>query len=329
LIFIDRVANYMSETPLIKNIFIEKYKSVFAKFNNGKTPSDEHVKSVQGYYFAQKGNGEFADNEGGVKEQNKIYDLILKQKETLLSMENPVQFIFSHSALGVGWDNPNIFNIATLNASYSEIKKRQEIGRGLRICVNQDGQRVYDSPEATGDERINQLTVVPNESYETFVTQYQEEIKAIYGNTAAGAGLTHSDKGEKTKKIQFKRNPSDSIDAAFKRFWTAMAKKTDYTMFFDEQDLIQTCIERVSTIQIPDYLLEVKTTKIQNIDNEQITGEFGGKTERRAKLRNLQPLDIIEELSENSNLSYTTVFNIFKNIKNAPWCRIQTDGRSL
>ena len=159
----------MGENPLIKNLFIEKYKTIFTEFNNGTVPSPEHIQSLQGYYFAQNSKGEFADNEGGTKEQKRIYDLILKKKDELLDINNPVQFIFSHSALGVGWDNPNIFNIATLNASYSEVRKRQEIGRGLRICVNQAGERVYGND-------INELTIVPNESYESFVAQYQQEI---------------------------------------------------------------------------------------------------------------------------------------------------------
>ena len=169
LIFIDKVANYMGENPVIKNIFREKYREAFAKFNAGQTPADAEIQAVQGYYFAQKSNGEFADNEGGIKEQNKIYDLILKGRDELLQLDNPVQFIFSHSALGVGWDNPNIFNIATLSNTYSEIKKRQEIGRGLRICVNQDGDRVRDKADVLINDRVNLLTVFPNESYETFV----------------------------------------------------------------------------------------------------------------------------------------------------------------
>ena len=320
LIFIDRVANYMSDNPIIKNIFIEKYKLIFAEFNEGKTPTAAHIHSTQGYYFAQKGNGEFADNEGGVKEQSKIYDLILKQKETLLGFENPVEFVFSHSALGVGWDNPNIFNIATLNTAYSEIRKRQEIGRGLRICVNQQGQRIYDDPNVTDQERINQLTVIPNETYETFVTQYQAEIKAIYGTSDAGAGITHSKDGAKPTKILFKLNTKDSVKEAFNRFWKAMAKKTDYTVFFEENELIAECIARVSQIQIPDYLLEVKTINIQDIDNEQITSNFSGKGLYNAKLRNLAPLDLIEEMSENSGLSYKTVLNVFKNITNHDQC---------
>jgi type III restriction enzyme len=320
LIFIDRVSNYMGENPIIKNLFIEKYKTVFAEYNEGRTPSAAHIQSLQGYYFAQKGNGEFADNEGGVKEQSKIYDLILKQKEILLSVENPVEFIFSHSALGVGWDNPNVFNIATLNVAYSEIRKRQEIGRGLRICVNQQGQRIYDDPNVKESERINQLTVIPNETYETFVTQYQEEIKAIYGSNEAGAAFSHSENGAKPKTIHFKLNTNDNIKAAFNRFWKAMSKKTDYTVFFDEAELIKESIKRLNNILIPDYLLEVKTVKIQDIENEQITASLVGRSQYRAKLKNLAPLDILEELSENSGLSYTTVISIFKGLKNLEQC---------
>ncbi len=243
LIFIDRVANYMGETPIIKNLFIEKYKAIYPEYNQGKILSDQYVQDIQGYYFAQKASGEYADNEGGVKEQGKIYELILKGKEELLTITNPVQFIFSHSALGVGWDNPNVFNIATLNTSYSEIRKRQEIGRGLRICVNQDGQRIYDALDVEDVERINQLTVIPNESYETFVTQYQEEIKSVYGDASAGAGMTHTHKGKPQDEVKFKRNPSDVIDAAFKRFWKSLAKKTDYTIAFNEDVCVQTNLD--------------------------------------------------------------------------------------
>src|SRR5690606_18070193 len=119
---------------------------------------------------------------------------------------NPVQFIFSHSALGVGWDNPNVFNIATLNTAYSEIRKRQEIGRGLRICVNQDGHRIYDSPKTQAGDELNLLTVIPNETYETFVTQYQQEINEVYGTKEVGAKLRNNHKGNDKDIREFKRN---------------------------------------------------------------------------------------------------------------------------
>lgn len=315
LIFIDKVANYIGETPIIKDLFIEKYKLVYAEMNDGKQPTDEHINQIQGYYFAQKASGEFADNEGGQKEQKKIYELILKGKEELLTITNPVQFIFSHSALGVGWDNPNVFNIATLNTAYSEIRKRQEIGRGLRICVNQDGHRIYDALNVEDTERINQLTVIPNETYETFVTQYQQEIKEVYGTTKAGAGLTHTHKGKPQNEVHFKRNTSEPIDAAFKRFWKSLAKKTDYLISFNEENLIEKSKEEINKINIADYVAEVSSRSIGEITEEGIKDDFGG-TETYALKAYFTPLDLVEELSENTGLSYRTLFKIVEGITN-------------
>lgn len=314
LIFIDKVSNYMGEEPLIKTMFVEKYREIYPEYNGGKEPSDDYIKSIQGYYFAQKTSGEFADNEGGVTEQKRIYELILKGREELLNMDNPVQFVFSHSALGVGWDNPNIFNIATLNTAFSEIRKRQEIGRGLRICVNQDGQRVYDSLSVEDSERINQLTVIPNETYETFVTQYQAEIKSVYGTTSAGAGMTHTHKGEKQNLVKFKRNQSDTIDAAFKRFWKAMAQKTDYIMSFSEDNLVKTSVERLNQIEIPDYVIEAQSHLINDISEDGRQETYGGKEKTKLKGR-FSPLDLIEELSENTGISYNTAIDIAKEIR--------------
>src|SRR5206468_8214391 len=106
----------------------------------------------------------------------RAFELIMRDKERLLSFEEPKCFIFAHSALREGWDNPNVFQICTLNQTTSEMKKRQEIGRGVRLAVNQDGERI-DDPE------VNRLTVVANESYEEYVSKLQEEIKDEYGPT--------------------------------------------------------------------------------------------------------------------------------------------------
>lgn len=315
LIFIDRVANYVGETPIIKNIFVEKYRAVFPEYHGGKIPTDEEIQAVQGYYFAQKASGEYADNEGGVKEQSKIYDLILKGKEELLTLSNPVQFIFSHSALGVGWDNPNVFNIATLNSTYSEIKKRQEIGRGLRICVNQDGQREYDNPNVEESERINQLTVIPNETYETFVTQYQEEIKSVYGTPNAGAAMSHTHKGIPADEVKFKRNPSSEIDKAFRKYWSALSKKTEYTMAFDEDNLIKESVERINQITIPDFIIEASSFLINTITEEGKNDTFQG-SENIIQKTTFTPLDLIEELSENTGVSYNTLFKIINRMTN-------------
>lgn len=318
LIFIDRVANYISEDPIIKNLFIEKYKKLYPEFHDKKQPTAEHIDAIQGFYFAQTGKGEYTDNENSMRKNKDVFDAILKDKVGLLNYGNEtanrIEFIFSHSALGVGWDNPNIFNIATLSNSYSEIKKRQEIGRGLRICVNMDGQRVYDKLSVGDSERINQLTVIPNETYETFVTQYQEEIKEVYGTASVGAGMTHTHKGKPQNEIRFKRSDNESINKAFKRFWTALAKKTNYTVAFNEQTLIERSIEEVNKIEIADYVAEVSSRSIGAIDEEGIQDTFGGKEIYKLKAH-FSSLDLIEEISENTGLSCITTFKIIEGIK--------------
>lgn len=319
LLFIDKVANYVSDAPVIKNIFIEKYKEIYPEFNDGKMPSAEHINDIQGFYFAQTGKGEYTDSEASMRKNKDVFDAILKDKVGLLNygeeVANKIEFIFSHSALGVGWDNPNIFNIATLNTSYSEIKKRQEIGRGLRISVNADGQRVYDQLNVAEEDRINQLTVIPNESYETFVTQYQEEIKEVYGYSNAGAGMTHSHKGKPQNKVTFKRNQSTVINEAFKRFWKALSKKTDYSIAFDEEALIARSIDALNTISIADYKVEVTSRTIGAITEEGIEDRFEGSESYMQKAK-FSPLDIVEEISEETGLSYTSLYKIISGISN-------------
>jgi len=318
LIFIDRVANYMGENPTIKNTFEKKYKQVYKEFY-GKEPLHEKIQEIQGYYFAQNSKGEFADGEGGIKQQKDIYDAILRDKEEILRFgdktANKIEFIFSHSALGVGWDNPNIFNIATLNSAYSETRKRQEIGRGLRICVNTNGVRTYDDKDVQDSERINQLTVIPNETYETFVTQYQDEIKAQYGTSDAGAGMTNNHKGVVQNEVHFKRNTSETINQAFRKFWKAMAKKTSYSVYFDEEELVKNASEKINKIEIPDYVIEASSHLINQFDESNRQETFQGSDFVKQKAV-FTPLDLIEEISENTGISYTTLFKIINNIQN-------------
>ncbi len=315
LIFIDKVANYVGDDPIIKNLFIEKYKEIYPEFHGNKEPSAEHIEVIQGSYFAKTTKNEFTDNETSMRKNKDVFDAILKDKEGLLSygesVSNKIEFIFSHSALGVGWDNPNIFNIATLSNSFSEIKKRQEIGRGLRICVDTNGQRIYDKLNVDNAERINQLTVIPNETYETFVTQYQEEIKEAYGDSGAGAGMTHTHKGEKQNEIHFKRSENDTINKAFKRFWNALAKKTNYTVGFDEESLIKRSKEALNKIEIADYVAEVSSRTIGSITEEGIEDVYGGKENYKLKAY-FSALDLVEELSESTGLSYKTTVEIIK-----------------
>ncbi len=182
LFFIDKVANYrdydapdqkgkyakMFEEEYVRAIKKPKYNSLFSDMDTDSLPEIVH----EGY-FSQDKKG-LKDTNGTTKADEDTYSLIMKEKEKLLSFDSKLKFIFSHSALKEGWDNPNVFQICTLNETKSTIKKRQEIGRGLRICVNQNGGRVHGFD-------VNTLTVMANESYEDFVEGLQKEIEKEEG----------------------------------------------------------------------------------------------------------------------------------------------------
>ena len=193
LFFIDRVANYrayddegnpqkgkyavMFEEEYARAIRKPKYHPLFEVAGLETAAQGVH----NGYFAIDKkkdtmGTGRFKESrgEGTTQADESAYKLIMRDKEKLLSFDSKLKFIFSHSALKEGWDNPNVFQICTLNETSSVMKKRQEIGRGLRIAVNQDGERVH------GFE-VNTLTVMANESYEEFARQLQREIEQEEG----------------------------------------------------------------------------------------------------------------------------------------------------
>jgi type III restriction enzyme len=310
LIFIDRVDNYVAEDGMIKRLFHEQYRRVYQE-RLGVEPTNEQVVATQGYYFAKTGKGDYTDDERSMQTNKEIYERILRDKEALLSFDDPIEFIFSHSALGVGWDNPNVFNIATLNQSFSEIKKRQEIGRGLRIAVNQDGHRVYDLPTTEEGKEVNRLTVVPNETYETFVAQYQEEIREIYGTTSAGSNLREKRKDPTV----IRRNDKNFKKDEFADFWKKLARKTDYVIAFDEKVLIERAIEELAQITVPEYEVEVVLTRIRGIYEGSLDDEEVGRETERLKAT-FSPIDLVEELSEGSSLSYPTTLKIVQGLKN-------------
>jgi type III restriction enzyme len=314
LVFIDRVNNYVQPEGVIKLAFEEQFKKVyFEQFK--KEPTTDLITKCQGSYFAKNGKGEYIDSEGGLKEQKSMYDIILKNKEELLSMDCPIEFVFSHSALGVGWDNPNVFNIATLNQSYSEIKKRQEIGRGLRICVNNDGQRVYDSATTEEGEEVNLLTVIPNDTYEAFVNQYQAEIIETYGNSEAGAETRNTHKGEKPNKKTIKRNDKNFESDSFRQFWKKLSQKTDYLVSFDESRVITESINAINQITISEHKILLEMNQIKSISQDGITS--GEKRSQLVKAKAFySSIDLVEEISENTSLAYPTVFKIIGGISN-------------
>ncbi|MCZ0859744.1 DEAD/DEAH box helicase family protein [Methanocorpusculum sp. MG] len=190
LFFLDKVANYYGDdnkkgTGPYAKIFEREYKKIISQekykhLRHAEVPVD----TVHDGYFSRDKQKKAKDTKGESDADNDAYNLIMKEKEKLLSFDCPIRFIFSHSALREGWDNPNVFQICTLNETTSETKKRQEIGRGLRLCVDQTGERQHD-------RTINILTVMANESYEEFAAELQTEYERD-GGIRFGILETHS-----------------------------------------------------------------------------------------------------------------------------------------
>ncbi len=191
LFFIDKVANYrnydvdgnpvkgkfaqMFEEEYLKAAKLPRFNTLFKEVDLSASAQEVHngYFSIDGKKKDTSGKDILKDT-SSKKEDESAYNTIMKDKEWLLSFDCKLKFIFSHSALREGWDNPNVFQICTLNETESTLKKRQEIGRGLRIAVNQDGERVFE-------DNVNILTVMANESYADFAKKLQSEIEEEQG----------------------------------------------------------------------------------------------------------------------------------------------------
>lgn len=197
LFFIDEVANYREYDAANQPVngryavmFEEEYEDILN--NMHRSPGeDDYIKYLQSIpagkthagYFSIDGKGKMINSKVGRKETTSddvsAYELIMKNKELLLDRDpkkSPVRFIFSHSALREGWDNPNVFQICTLKQSSSDVRKRQEVGRGLRLCVNQNGERMDINALGNDVHNVNVLTVIASESYDSFAKALQTEL---------------------------------------------------------------------------------------------------------------------------------------------------------
>lgn len=232
--FIDRVANYRSydeSGAVVSGKFAQWFEGALADLL--KSPrfkdlyQDFEVASLHDGYFSQDKNHRVKDSkEKSTKDDHAAFELIMRDKERLLDMKTPLRFIFSHSALREGWDNPNVFQICTLNETISTVKKRQEIGRGLRLCVNQKGERVHDRD-------VNRLTVVANEHYEDFAKALQSEIEEDTGVDFSG----RIKDAKRAKTIV--RNKSKWLDdALFIELWDRIKHKTQYSVDYSSAELV-------------------------------------------------------------------------------------------
>ncbi|MEM4711407.1 MAG: DEAD/DEAH box helicase family protein [Candidatus Woesearchaeota archaeon] len=313
LFFIDRVANYRiyAEDGSIQKgkiakwfeeiyqTYIEKdeFNTLKKKFHpNGTIDFDK----IHNGYFSQDKKGRIKDTKGESEDDLNTYNLIMKDKEKLLDIENPLRFIFSHTALREGWDNPNVFQICTLNETKSEIKKRQEIGRGLRLAVNQEGDRIYD-------KNINRLTIIANESYEEFAKKLQTEIEE-----ECGVKFEERIKNKRQRvKIEYRKG--FEADTKFLEIWEKIKHKTRYSVEYDTNELIKKAAKNIS--QLPKVNLpSIRLTKGKiDIKNEKVDTYILSekKVVYKDKQNWLLP-DIIEYIQQKTDLTRNTITKILE-----------------
>jgi len=267
LFFIDKVVNYREYTAngarkgKFAKWFEEAYAKVASKSKYIGVMDGLSASEVHNGYFAADKNGQWKDSrdtkgEGGrTKDDDTAYGLIMKDKERLLDINEPLRFIFSHSALREGWDNPNVFQICTLNETSSQMKKRQEIGRGLRLPVDANGQRIYSYS-------INILTVVANESYADFSRKLQTEIEEETGIKFSGRIKNRDNR----RAVRFQK--SRVLDPAFKELWDRIKHKTTYRVAIDIEKLVTEAANELAQVTVSrPHIAETKVL-INSMNND-------------------------------------------------------------
>jgi len=314
LFFIDRVDNYAQEDGIIRQQFLKAFNEIKVKHPGCHNLDPE---MVQAAYFAQKrrkgGLLEMLDSVSGkTKEDEAAYDLIMKDKERLLSFEEPVGFIFSHSALREGWDNPNVFQICTLNQTVSEVKKRQEVGRGVRLAVDQTGGRVQD-------EQVNVLTVVANESYERYVERLQGELEEEYGKE----GLPPKPANARRRGVA-KLRKEYTLKPEFQELWERIKQKTRYAVKIDAEKLLNDVVPELDRLEIRPPRITITKAQVRVAGEDGLEAQQLSAPKTAAELTGRQSLpnvvDIMANLMANTTpperLTKGTLLEIFRRTHN-------------
>ena len=292
LFFLNRVDDYLPENGIVRRMFEEEFNKLIK--NGFNEFSNLDVKEVHSGYFSKM------KRDKNIEEDESAYDLIMKDKERLLSLEEPVEFIFSHSALREGWDNPNVFNICTLAYSSSEIKKRQEIGRGLRLPVNQYGDRIQDKD-------ISLLTVITNESYREYLERLQIEYREE-------AGVEAPPVEDKRERIKVKIKNDVLQGDLFKNLWNRVSPKAKYIVNLDNGKFIEQCIKEIQKVEIKEPEISIKKVRVDKIKPKDIEEEF--IIEASEKTKSTKLLNLIIFIERETSLTKRTIFKILEGTKN-------------
>jgi len=305
LFFIDRVDNYVKEDGFIRQTFIKQFNIIKKEYGESST----NVHTVHKGYFAMKNATEYIERASAIAENKEAYELIMRDKERLLSFDEATEFIFSHSALKEGWDNPNIFNICTLNLTSSTMKKRQEIGRGMRLCVNQDGDRIFL-------KNINLLSVIANESYSSYVAGLQSEF------VEDGIYKAPPTPNNAKRKVTVKLKKGFDKDENFQAIWDRISKKTKYVVRVNAESVIERTSKRIGEIKVSKPQIKIERAGI-DIAKEGINATIiGGQSQELSQTR--RTVDCVESIKNDTKLTRETVATIlqksgnFKSLANNP-----------
>jgi len=299
LIFIDRVANYAELEGKIR-LWIEEWYNHYCKQEKYSSLDLPAADAVHKGYFAQDTKNRMKDSKlnASTKADSDAFKLIMQDKERLLSPEEPVQIVVSHSALREGWDNPNIFQICTLNESKSEIRKRQEIGRGLRLAVMDNWVRTYD-------ERINRLIVIANEHYDDFAKKLQTEIRDEFGVDFKG-GVTN----ERTRR-QLEPDSEIIMSDKFSSFWASIARRADYSYNLNVENLVNEAVTGIKSIPpITKRRVEIRLSEDFEMSEDGVSAgvETSSRFHEQNRIEHMP--DLIKEIQEATGLTRSTICTI-------------------
>ena len=304
LFFIDRVANYRfydEQGNMVAGKFAKWFEEIYSELivqPQFQSLDIFPIEQIHNGYFSQDKKGHVKDTNGETQADNDTYNLIMRDKEKLLDMNNPLRFVFSHTALREGWDNPNVFQICTLNETKSEMKKRQEIGRGLRLAVNQDGVRVRD-------KNINRLTVVANESYNDFAKALQTELHDDCGVDFTGRIKPKRDR----KPVKYRKG--FEADPLFLEIWDRIKAKTTYRVNYSTADLICNAAKAVREMPriVAPTIRAVKTEVA--LTDEGVSTNYKGEKVAKGVVDYIIP-DFLGYIQNRTELTRSTIWAILE-----------------
>lgn len=305
LFFIDKVANYHPADSRFRRWFEDAYELIRndGRFRSLRLPP---VQDVHDGYFAQSAKGEPKDITFGrdTKDAESAFERIMRNKEKLLSFEEPLRFIFSHSALVEGWDNPNVFTICNLQDGKSEMRKRQQIGRGLRLPVMENGERCRL-------DTVNMVTVIAHEDFSKFAGDLQKEIEDETGITFTGR-ITDL----KKDKISLRLKEQVLEDPLFQELWSRISRRTTYQLNFKTDEVVDEAVKRINAMEALEPIkFRIFKTEV-DIKAEGVVA--GGGVDRGTVVvdgsRRLP--DVVGELTRRLPLSRATIVRVLKSIDN-------------